>query len=87
MNYLIPPTVPSTSKNSNWFGGILLNNRLGHGNLYNVGHGIAATLPQGVYPRWVPHGSYGIFWIGFTLQATDKWGTVTSVPMNILIIA
>jgi|TARA_R110000822_G_scaffold4953_2_gene21501 hypothetical protein len=87
LNYLIPPTVPSTSKNSNWFGGILLNNRLGHGNLYNVGHGIAATLPQGVYPRWVPHGSYGIFWIGFTLQATDKWGTVTSVPMNILIIA
>jgi len=86
-NYLIPPTVPSPSRPgfSSWFGGIVLNNRLGHGGLYNVGGGMANTfVPAG---GWVPYGSYGIFWIGFTVQATDKWGAVTSVPVNLLIIA
>jgi len=76
-------------------GGIILNNRLGHGGLIvafkdNIGWDPIGYFPGnnvGVGDNFRSLGSYGMFWIGFTVEATDSWGTTTSKNINLIVIA
>lgn len=78
-------------------GGIILNNRLGHGGLIvalkdNVGWDNVNRFGNGnnennIVPGLRSLGSYGMFWIGFTVSATDSWGTTTLKNINLIVIA
>lgn len=70
-NYLIKDTY------GNEFGGLIINNKLGHGQLLRnvVGSGSRDI------------GSYGMFWIGYDINVTDSNGFTTVVPINLLTIS
>ena len=82
---------------NNFGGGIILNNRLGHGGLIvalkgNIGWDHVNWYGQGnnennIVPGLRSLGSYGMFWIGFTVSATDSWGTTTLKNINLIVIA
>jgi hypothetical protein len=77
-NNLIPDNAALQFNNVHQ-GGLIINDR--------IGHGLLQYIPSGSQygPRWV--GSYGIFWIGFNINATDSFGNTTTIPRNIIVIS
>ena len=74
--------IPDTQALNSGFihqGGLIINDRIGHGNLQYIPSG------QSYGPKYV--GSYGIFWIGFNINVTDSFGTTTTIPRNIIVIS
>lgn len=67
--------------------GIILNDRLGHGKLFRI-ETTENDSSTGQPVSYVANtGSYGMFWIGFTLNVSDAGNATTEVPINLLIIS
>lgn len=79
--------IPDTSGWSDC--GIIINDKLGHEKLFQIQLTAINSIPGGIPATlsWdYSTGSYGMFWIGFTLNVTDAGGGETNVPINLLII-
>ena len=79
--------IPDTSGWSDC--GIIINDKLGHEKLFQIQLTATNSIPGGTPATlsWNQStGSYGMFWIGFTLNVTDAGGGETNVPINLLII-
>ena len=71
----------------NTFGGLIINNELGHGRIGVTAYQDTSDPSNPYAKKYVQTGTYGIFWINFTLNVEDAGGLITSKEIKLLFIA